>query len=73
MPEEGPVVKIAVPGLPSSLTIAVAEAFAVSFEALLLYLLAHKTLALSAKQAVVVSLLMNLTSVLIGLILRNWF
>jgi len=63
---------IAVPGLPSSLTVAFAEAFAVSFEAFLLYLLARKTLALSFKQAALISLVMNAASFLAGLVLSAW-
>jgi hypothetical protein len=63
---------IAVPGLPDSLTIGFAELFAVAFEALLLYLLARKTLPLSPQQAAVISLAMNVSSFLAGLALRTW-
>lgn len=63
---------IAVQGLPSSLTIAFSEAFAISFEALLLYLLARKTLALSSRQAAFVSFTVNICSFLAGLVLSSW-
>jgi hypothetical protein len=64
--------RIAVPGLPPSLTIVLAELFAVAFEALLLYLLARKTLSLSAIQAALISLVMNASSLVTGLILNTW-
>ena len=63
---------IAVPGLPSGLTIALAEVFAVSFEALVLYLLARKTLELALKQAAAISLFMNAASFLLGWALSSW-
>ena len=59
-------IEIAVPGLPTSLTIAFAEVFAVSSEALLLYPLARKPLSLSFKQAALISLVMNAASFLGG-------
>ena len=64
--------RIAVPGLPPSLTLAFAEAFAVAFEATLLYLLARKPLSLSLKQAAIISLVMNASSFLAGLALNLW-
>ncbi len=64
--------KIAVTGLPSGLTIALAEVFAVVFEAVFLYLLARKTLSLSAVRAVVISLVMNASSFVVGLLLSAW-
>jgi hypothetical protein len=64
--------EFAIRGLPSGLTIAFSEAFAISFEALLLYLLARKTLALSAGQATLVSFVTNIFSFLAGLALSNW-
>ncbi len=63
---------IAVAGLPSGLIIAFTELFAVSFEAFLLYLLARKTLALSVRQAVLISLLTNVSSFLASLALSSW-
>lgn len=63
---------IAVQGLPSSLNIAFSEAFAISFEALLIYLLARKTLALSSGQAALISLAANILSFLAGLALGSW-
>ncbi len=64
--------RIAVAGLPSSLTIALAEVFAVAFEAVFLYLLARKTPSLSARQAAVISLVMNASSFVVGLVLSAW-
>ena len=63
---------IAVPGMPVGLTIALAEVFAISFEALMLYLLARKPLALSAWQAALISLSTNISSFLIGLLVTGW-
>ncbi len=63
---------LAVAGLPSSLTVTFTEVFAVSFEAFLFYLLARKTLALSVRQAVLISLLTNISSFLASLALSNW-
>lgn len=71
-PLSGQQPEFAVRGLPSGLTIAFSEAFAISFEALLLYLLARKTLALSAGQAALVSFVANIFSFLAGLALSNW-
>ena len=63
---------IAVPGLPAGVTIALAEVFAVSFEALLLYLLARKTVELTFRQAAVLSIMANMSSFLIGLLVTGW-
>ena len=63
---------VAVPGMPAGLTIALAEIFAISFEALILYLLARKTLELTFKQAATISLLANVSSFLAGLLLTGW-
>ncbi len=60
---------IAVPGFPAGLTVALAEIFAVAFEALLLYLLARRTLGLALKQAGVISLAMNATSFVLSLVI----
>ncbi len=60
---------IFVPGLPAGLTVALAEIFAVAFEALLLYLLARRTLGLALKQAGVISLAMNATSFVLSLVI----
>jgi len=62
----------AVAVLPPSLVILFAELFAAGFEALHLWLLAHKTLALSFTKAALISLLMNAASFLAGLALDNW-
>jgi hypothetical protein len=64
---------IAVHGLPFGLTIALAEAFAVTFEAALVYALARKTLAWSWRRAAGISLAANVTSFLLGrLVLAVW-
>ena len=63
---------VAVSGMPIGLSIAFAEVFAISLEALILYLLARKTLALSVRQATVVSLFTNTSSFLIGLLVTGW-
>jgi len=61
----------AVAGLPPGLVILFAELFAVGFEALLLWLLARKTLALSFPKAALISLLMNAASYVAGLALDS--
>lgn len=65
-------VLIAVPGMPVGLTITLAEVFAVTLEALILYLLARKTLELTFRQVAVISLLTNMSSFLIGLLITRW-
>jgi len=65
-------VLIGVSGMPAGLTITLAEAFAVSSEALILYLLARKTLKLTFRQAAVISLLANMSSFLMGLLVIGW-
>jgi hypothetical protein len=57
--------------MPVGLTIALAEVFAVSFEALILYLLARKTLALSARQAALICFVASMSSFLAGLALAS--
>lgn len=48
------------------------EVFAVSFEALMFYLLARKTLELAFRQTAVISILANTSSFLIGLLASGW-
>jgi len=65
--------RIAVQGLPVSLTILLAEVFAITFETTLVYLLARKTLTLSLRHTALISLVMNVSSFLLGkLVLSGW-
>ncbi|MCP4536769.1 MAG: hypothetical protein GY832_06450 [Chloroflexi bacterium] len=60
-------------GLPIQLTILLAEVFAVTFEAVLIYFLTRNFLALSLKQTTWISFVMNASSFLLGkLVLSRW-
>jgi hypothetical protein len=64
---------IAIHGLPFGLSIALAEGFAIAFEAALVYALALKTFSWSWRQAAGISLATNVTSFLVGrLVLALW-
>lgn len=64
---------IAVRGLPTSITIVLAETFAITFEAVLIYILARKALKVGLRRAVLISLVMNFSSYLLGkFVLALW-